>query len=132
EQHRLAIDDYVGNTGDYSIVGGHFYCDKAPATSMLVVPVYAIVHAVSRDGRPRGPWIHLGAYLGTLWAVGLPSALAAAVLFRVAVRLGAPAPAAAALTLAWIYGTLALPYATLLYGHQLAAALLVLAFAALL
>ncbi|MGQ9667422.1 MAG: hypothetical protein ACUVWB_08915, partial [Anaerolineae bacterium] len=40
DQGRLAIDDYVGNTGDYAHFGGHYYCDKAPGVSFLSVPFY--------------------------------------------------------------------------------------------
>jgi hypothetical protein len=129
EEHTVVIDDYVGNTGDFSVFNRHFYCDKAPGVSVLSLPVYAAWSWVARDMRPRGRMIHLGGYLVTLWAIGLPSALAVAVLFRLALRWSASAPAAAGLALAWAFGTIALPYATLLYGHQLAAALLVLAVA---
>jgi hypothetical protein len=72
--------------------------------------------------------VHLGAYLATLVCVSLPAALAVPMLFRVAMVMGAPAAVAAALALAWAFGTLALPYATLFYGHQLTAALLFIAF----
>jgi hypothetical protein len=64
--------------------------------------------------------------------VGLPSALAVALLFRIAVRLGASAAAAALLATSYALATLAFPYATLFYAHQLVAALLVAAFALLL
>ena len=131
EEHTIVIDYYAGNTGDFCVFNRHFYCDKAPGTSVLGVPVYAAWRAVARDMRPRGRMVHLGAYLVTLCVVGLPSALAVAALFRLAMRWGAPAAAAAVLAMAWAFGTLALPYATLLYGHQLAAALLVFAVALL-
>jgi hypothetical protein len=46
----------------------------------------------------------------------------------VAIVMGAPAAAAAGLCVAWAVGTLALPYATLFYSHQLTAALQLAAF----
>jgi hypothetical protein len=132
EQHSLIIDDYVGNTGDFSVVNHHFYGDKAPGLQLLALPVYAAVHPFFADGRrPRGRLVHLGAYLCTLFAVALPSALAVVVLFATARMLGAPAGVAALLAVAYAFGTLAFPYATLLYSHQLTAALLLFAFALL-
>lgn len=128
EQHTLVLDDYIVNTGDYAFVDHHYYSDAAPGLSVLAVPVYAAVHPFARGQRVRGWLVHLGAYLSTLVCVALPSALALAMLFRVAIVLGAPATAAAALGIAWAFGTLALPYATLFYSHQLTAALLFIAF----
>jgi hypothetical protein len=128
EQHTLVLDDYIVNTGDYAFVDRHYYSDAAPGLSVAAVPVYAAVHPFARGQRVRGWLVHLGAYLSTLVCVALPSALALAMLFRVAIALGAPATAAAALGIAWAFGTLALPYATLFYSHQLTAALLFIAF----
>jgi hypothetical protein len=132
EQHSLIIDDYVANTGDFSVVNHHFYGDKAPGLQLLALPVYAGLHPFFEDGRrPRGRLVHLGAYLCTLFAVALPSALAVAVLCAVARLLGASARAAALLAAAYAFGTLAFPYATLFYSHQLTASLLLFAFALL-
>ena len=132
EQHSLIIDDYVGNTGDFSMVNHHFYGDKAPGLQLLAIPVYSAVHSFFPEGRrERGRLVHLGAYLSTIVSVGLPSALAVAVLFSTARTLGASAGAAAMLAVAYAFGTLAFPYATLFYSHQLTAALLLFAFALL-
>jgi hypothetical protein len=132
EQHSLIIDDYVANTGDFSVVNHHFYGDKAPGLQLLALPVYAAVHPFFEDGRrPRGRLVHLGAYLCTVFAVALPSALAVAVLFTTARTLGASAGTAALLSVAYAFGTLAFPYATLFYSHQLTAALVLFAFALL-
>ena len=128
EQHSLVLDDYIVNTGDYAFVDRHYYSDAAPGLSVVAVPVYAAVHPFARGQRVRGWLVHLGAYLSTLICVALPSALALAMLFRVAIVLGAPPAAAATLGIAWAFGTLALPYATLFYSHQLTAALLFIAF----
>ncbi len=128
EEHTIVIDDYADNTGDFSVYNHHIFSDKAPGVSWLCVPVWASVHAVLPEGRPRGRHIDLGAYLSTVFAIGLTAAAAVAVLYRVALRFGARPAAAAVLALAWAFGTLALPYSTLLYGHQLAAALLLVAF----
>lgn len=128
EQRTIVVDDYVRNTGDIAMRDGRHYCDKAPGVSILAVPVYALVHPFAGGERPRGRLVSLGAYLSTVLAVSLPSALAVVLLFELALMVGAPAAEAAAVALAYALGTLALPYSTLFYGHQLAAAVLVGAF----
>jgi hypothetical protein len=128
EQRTIVVDDYVRNTGDIAMRDGRHYSDKAPGVSVLAVPVYAAVHPFAGGQRPRGRLVNAGAYLATLWAVSLPSALAIVMLYKLALMVGASPSAGAAVALAYAFGTLAMPYSTLFYGHQLAAAVLVLAF----
>ena len=123
EQGTLSIDAFQENTGDKALRDGHWYTDKAPGLSLLAVPAYALVHAV------RAGAVVAGSYLGTVFAVALPSALAALQLFALGRLIGLSAAWAAALTLAYALGTLALPYSTIFYGHQLSAALGLSAFA---
>jgi len=118
ERGTLRIDAYESNTGDKSLRAGHLYCDKAPGLSWLCVPAAALT--------PGSPDVR--AYVATLFAVALPSAIAVVLLFWILGQLGLP-PAAA---IAWGLASLALPYSTLLYAHQLEAALFVAAFAILL
>jgi hypothetical protein len=122
EHGTLAIDAFQENTGDKARRGEHWYTDKAPGLSWLAVPAYAVTHLL----RPGA--LVAGSYLATLSAVGLPSALAALQLFRLGRELGLAAPWAAGITLAYALGTLALPYSTILHGHQTAAALGLSAF----
>ncbi len=129
EEHTLAIDDYADNTHDLAFFGGHVYCEKAPGLSILAVPVYAALHPLAHGQRPRGRLIHAAAYLATVLTVSLPSAIAVVLVFRIGRRLGAPPAASAAVAVAYALATLALPYATLFYAHQLVAALVVGAFA---
>jgi hypothetical protein len=128
EQHTIVVDDYVRNTGDIAMRDGRHYSDKAPGVSILAVPVYAAVFPFAGGERPRGRLVNAGAYLATLWAVSLPSAIAVVMLYQMAVMIGATPAAAAAVSIAYAFGTLALPYSTLFYGHQLAAAVLLFAF----
>lgn len=118
EKGTFRIDAYVENTGDMSLREGHFYCDKAPGVSWLCVPPTVVTHG-SVDTR---------AYVATLFAIGLPSALAVVVLFWILGELGLPRWIA----VVWGLASLALPYSTLLYAHQLVAALFIGAFAILL
>ncbi len=48
DQGTLSIDDYYQNTGDYALYKGVHYSDKAPGTSFLGVPFYAIFKMVAR------------------------------------------------------------------------------------
>ena len=98
EQGTLSIDAFQENTGDKAQREGHWFTDKAPGLSVLAVPAYAVVHAV----RPGA--IVAGSYLATLFAVALPSALAALQLFALGRAMGLsagwktqlPSPASAA------------------------------------
>jgi hypothetical protein len=128
EQGTLRIDAYEGNTGDKAERDGHFYSDKAPGVSLMAVPVYAVVHALAGQLRETDRFQAWASYLCTLWAVSLPSAVAVVMLYLVCGVLGLAPPVAAAVTLAYAFGTLAFPYSTLLYGHQPAAAFAFIAF----
>jgi hypothetical protein len=131
EQGTIRVDDYDRNTGDVAIRDGRHYSDKAPGVAVLAVPAYAAVFPLAHGERPRGRLVNAGAHLATLSAIGIPSALTAAVLFRLALALGASAGAAAGVAVAYALATLALPYSTMLYSHQPAAAALLGAFALL-
>jgi hypothetical protein len=144
EQGTAVIDAYYPNTGDlacrgpsgrcrrpHPAQGKHAYADKAPGASWLAVPAYAAVHALAGSEHPSPAYLNAAAYACTVWAVALPSALAVAALYALLGALGLGAAAAAAFALAYGLGTLAFPYATLFYGHQLTAALLLIGFAIL-
>lgn len=111
--------------------GEHFYCDKAPGAQLLAVPAYAVVYWVAGSARPSPRYQQVASYLVTVWAVGLPSAAGVVLLYLLLGAFGIPRGRRAIAALAWGLGTLAWPYATLYYGHQLAAALLVSGFALL-
>jgi len=149
EQGGIAIDDYYNNTGDYAVHGGHIYTDKAPGLSFLGVPVYAafawvtdtavgtaVLDRASRSGALAATLSSEGTGLvddkvrfaaalhaTTLWTVSLASAALAAGLFVFLRRLGLDTRERFALALAYGLATIAFPYSTVFYGHQLAAAL---------
>ena len=128
EQQRFAIDAYAANTGDTAARDGHIYCDKAPGQALLAVPVYALfMHG--REATPAN--LNAAAYLITVVTAALPGALAVWVLFALLMSWRAPVWWAVASALGYGLATLAWPYATLLFGHQLVAALLLFAFALL-
>ena len=145
EDGSLRIDRFERNTGDEACRDGDrvcakvprgrprpssyaYYCDKAPGVSLLGVPAWAIVYALA-DDKPSPRALAIGAWASTVLAVGVPSALAVVAFMAIGLALGATRPQACALAVAWALATLAWPYATLMYGHQLLAALLVIALA---
>jgi hypothetical protein len=123
EQGTIAIDAFHENTGDKAQRGDHWFTDKAPGLSWLAVPAYAVVHRL----RPQA--VVAGSYLGTVLAVALPSALAAVQLFGLGRLVGLSAAWSAGISCAYALATLAFPYSTIFYGHQLSAALGLGAFA---
>ncbi|MEI8203009.1 MAG: hypothetical protein WCH34_08365 [Bacteroidota bacterium] len=42
EQGNFQIDKYKDRTGDISYINGHYYTDKAPLATMIVLPVYKV------------------------------------------------------------------------------------------
>jgi hypothetical protein len=131
EGHTASIDAYHGNTKDKARREKIYYSDKAPGASWLAVPAYLAVRAIA-DMPPGEPeFLALSSYAATVFSVALPSALGVVALDLLLAALGLAAWPRAAIALAYGLGTLAFPYSTLFYGHQLAAALLVGGFALL-
>lgn len=123
--------DRVAVSGDLSFVSGRFHPNKAPGTAFAATPAYAILHSIERiAGVDADEWgvLTANAWLTTALSVGLISAFGVLAFFRVARGLagGLKAPAFAA-ALVFALGTLYLPYATMLYEHNLAAAFLLFA-----
>jgi hypothetical protein len=142
EQRSSSIDDYHRNTGDKACrgpdgrcvkagPGDHYYCDKAPGASWLAMPMYALVYGVAGSEEPSDGYLAVAAYLSSVSAVALPSALAVVSMFWLFGLMGISRRGSVGLALGYGLATLAFPYATLFYGHQLTAALLVLGFVAL-
>jgi hypothetical protein len=131
EDGSLRIDRFAHNSGDLARRNGHLYCDKAPGLSLLGAVPYEIVHLIAPTRRPSPRYLAWASWLTTVVAVGLPSALGVAFLAFLLRALGLRAGPAVAVAAAWGLATLALPYSTLFYGHQVVAALLIMAFALL-
>lgn len=115
----FAIDSGVrrwGSTADVSPSQGHMYSNKAPGSSLLVVPVYA---AVSWIAGP--PSLATTMWLCRVVAGVIPAILFLSLLSGFLARY-APEPAVRRLVvIAYALGSLAMTYAMLYYSHQLAA-----------
>ncbi len=138
ERHTLRIDSYHQNTASKALYKGHFYSDKAPGLSLAAVPVWAAIHVlvlagwtdVSTRDSAEGIVIRIETYLSTLVVVSLPTALAAAGVFLLALKLGASPAGAAFGAFSFGLGTPMWTYAILFRSQATVAALLLFAFAA--
>jgi hypothetical protein len=131
ERGTSSIQGYHRNTGDHARKDGVYYCDKAPGASWLAVPAYGIIHLVAGGERPSPRYLAVSSYLATVWAVGVPAAAAVVALYLLLGALGLGFGARLAFSAAYAFGTLAFPYATLFYGHQLMASLVLIGFSIL-
>jgi hypothetical protein len=133
ERHTLRIDAYHENTGDKALFEGHYYSDKAPGLSFLAVPPVAaarpMLSAVGIDPTSRRALTTLS-YLATVIGVAAPTALAGFGIYWLALRLGAGSAAATFAAVSFGVATPMWAYATLFWGHAVAAALLLGGFAA--
>ncbi|KAF5409454.1 MAG: PA14 domain protein [Candidatus Udaeobacter sp.] len=136
QDRGLEIDKYWWNTADvirYAKDGAsHVYPNKAPGMVLLAVLPFAIFSIGLSPFRSLGlpEWIywHGVTYLTTIFTVSLFSALAAVAMYRVLNSLiGDKYLSLLAIVAVWL-GTLAFPFSTLFFSHQLVAALLAIAF----
>jgi len=133
DRGTLSIDGLEDQTRDLARYHGHWFTDKTPGFSVAAVPPYWLArtigklpeHPIDRKGFAHWP----ADYWVTLATSGLSTALTGAILAGLAVRLGCGPRQAGFLGLAYGLATPASVYATLAYGHQLAAFGLFAAFA---
>lgn len=121
---RLEIDTYTGNSIDRAYYNGHYYSDKAPLLSFLAYPIYQAVRFLQGLDRVNLDTRLMLMYL--VWvlngAINVPlSALLVLTFLHVArtLRPHSVMPWVVAAVLA--FGTLLFPYATLFFGHNVAA-----------
>ena len=128
EQGTLRIDSYETNTGDKARFDGHTYSDKAPGLAFFAVPAALVVRPWL--GQPGSEtYVTWLSYAVTLWAASMPTVMAALLLLWAARRLGASESGAVFAALVFGLASPAWAYATLLFGHALATASLVAAWA---
>lgn len=123
----------IANTGDLSIFEGRLYPNKPPGAVLAAVPAYFAIYHVERAlGIDSDDWwpLTINFYLTTVFSVGLITALGCVVFYRISLQLFplAPAWAHAASTMTFGTGTLIFPFATMMYDHNVVAALSLLSF----
>ena len=113
----FSIDNYHQTTGDKALYNGHYYSDKAPGPSFIAVPFYLILKLF---GLKSEKYIR---YALSFFVIGLPSALAVFPFLSILKMLGISNQwLRVVIALSYSLGTLAFPFSTIFYGHQLAAA----------
>ncbi len=131
--HAVRIDPYQRNTGDKALYDGHYYSDKAPGLALAAIPIAEAgrLALLASGGDPESfAGLAILSYLATVLTVGLLTALAGVVLYDLSIELGASMGGALFAATAFGLATPMWTLATLFIGHAMAAAGLLLAFAA--
>lgn len=140
-QGTVRIDDFLVdpeegvNTGDWARNpehSEHYYANKAPGTTLLGIPAYAVLYHGERLVGIDPLSIRsvlVNAYLLHLWVTVLPLALSALFFRRLVATLGCSHRTVVGLTVLLYAGTLMLPFSTMMWAHTTAAAFLVMALA---
>ena len=115
----FAIDRGVaqyGKTSDLARYRDHYYQNKAPGSSVIAVPVYAVASALFGP-----PSLAVTMWLCRVTTGIVPTLILLCLLWGYLARF-APDPATRRLVLfAYAFGSMAFTYSVLYYGHQLAA-----------
>ena len=154
DQGTFVIDDYYQNTGDYALYKGHHYSDKAPGSSFLAVPFYAVFKAVVDtsiidpliDSLSRNPamvgtlredgtgllrgkvYFAMALYVVTFFTVSLPSALLGCILYRFLGYFTQNQLTRALVVILYGLGTIAFPYSQTFNGRQISAVMTISSF----
>lgn len=122
----VSIEEYTDFVGrDHAVRDGVTYSDKAPGQPFFAVPFYGVYRAAGGDSvfeRPLDPenpdfpvwWV-------SVWSSLVPAAVLIVLMYRWARSIEPRFAAVAALST--VIGTMMIVFATLLFGHLLAAAL---------
>jgi len=127
----VSISD-LACSGDVSYARGHFHPNKPPGLTIVAVPAYFLLSHLERltHRNPDDWWLmNVNAWLTSVFSVGLISAAGVVLAFRIAMRLSADRLWPSFWTaVAFGFGTLFLPFATLLFDHNVTTVCLVGAF----
>jgi hypothetical protein len=124
EDHSTRIDAYHQNTGDKALYNDHYYSDKPPGSSLMVVPTYVLIRAVSGEREPD-PGLVMQAFAFT--ASALPTVVVVLLLSRFLQPMVGETWALV-LGLAYGLGSIAFPFGTMFFGHAATTAFLFAAF----
>jgi hypothetical protein len=131
ERHTLEIDAYHLHTGDRAIWKGHYYSDKPPGTSLMVLAPVGLARSIARavGVDPESfPGIAWTSYVAAVVSSGVFTVIAALSVLMIGVRWGfSPGAALFAATAYGLAGP-AWAYATLFMGHGVVAGCLMVAY----
>jgi hypothetical protein len=122
EDGTIAIDgpiDRFGDILDKAENNGNFYCDKAPGTSFILMPILWLHHQIF-----GAPGLSEAVRIGRFWMAGVPTLLLFFMLLYLLESHLIDRKLRLLLLIGYGLGTLATTYGNLLYGHQLSAALI--------
>ncbi len=130
DRGTVLINGLEDHTRDRARIGSRFYSDKSPGLSLFAVPPYLLArtafglphHPLNRRGEGFTHWP--ADYWITLATSGLATALTGSLLVLLAFQLGCGPRRSALVGLSYGLATPAYVYATLAYGHQVTAFLL--------
>jgi hypothetical protein len=126
EEHRFIADDFQWLTWDKAVVDGHFYSDKAPLSSYVVLPFYWLYRQFV-----RGPFtlacVEAANHIAVAVAAALPFAIFATLLWWRAARVR-PGSRAVWLALAAAFSSFVLIYGSSYFGHVLAGTFFLLSY----
>jgi len=138
EDGDATIDEWDALTIDKARFGGHLYLDKAPGMTLMALPATGAMALASptraRDfaakdfgNRPLADFLRARTRLAVATGPALLTALAAVLLFDLALGVTGSAPGALVASLGYALGTPAWGWSTTLFGHAGVAALFVVA-----
>jgi hypothetical protein len=124
EQGTYAIDAYEKSTMDKSFVNGHYYSDKAPLSTWIVLPFYGLLRAahLADPGSNRPRWISV-TWLGDFLCGSVPFAMLTWLVLRKIAPIVRVSDAVL-LCMLPLYGSFVFAYAGVFMSHVLAGALL--------
>ncbi len=127
EDGTTRIDPYHENTGDKAFFEGHYYSDKAPGASILGIPVHAGLLLTARLAGQAEPDEDAAVQALAFGVGAIPTVLLVLLLIRF-LRPTVGEPWALAIGLAYGLGSIAFPFATMLFGHAASACFLFASF----
>jgi len=111
------IDRFKHLTGDRAFYKGHYYSDKAPGLALFVLPAYKLIQA-TKLVKPSG---YGGLHLLVVFGCTLPFLLILLLAYRYVERKDPGQGTIVAVSLG--FGTILLPFATMLFSHVFSACL---------
>lgn len=127
----LVINRFVSNTHDVSTYNDNFFPNKAPGLTFLGVPSGFLLFQLKKAFlffMVEDTYYLLVCHLISWLTVSFISAILCVVLFRFISRLTQCAMTAFIGTMGYAFGTTAFAYSTIMYAHQVSAALSFIAF----
>lgn len=127
EEGTTSIDRYHENTGDKAFYDGHYYSDKAPGTALIGVPVYLLLTAAFNAAGAGTPDPLTAVQALAFVESGVFTVLLVLLLLRF-LRPAVGERWALVVSLGYGLGSIAFPFATMLFGHAASAFFLFAAF----